>query len=228
METAWAITAAVVPTAIGIGFGIMLIASREYQIGAGWAFALSGVWLGGVGFMWLIHTPSSVGWRIAAGMGIGAFVFVITPLLIRAAWPVVDAHAQSKAEGNSVMSQEAPPDGRQPPIVNQGPGSAFSYGQQGGITAGTVNIAPARVPFTSELKADLLQKLKTNKPIELMTVGNNEDQKIGDEVLNFLKANGYQVPERMVIGMLAPPPNGPYSLEEKADKYVVTIAPSAR
>jgi hypothetical protein len=31
-----------------------------------------------------------------------------------------------------------------PPVVNQGPGSAFSYGQQGGITAGTLNIAPGR------------------------------------------------------------------------------------
>jgi len=114
-----------------------------------------------------------------------------------------------------------------PSVINQGSGSAVSIGQQGGITAGTMNIAPARVPFTPELKADLLRKLKTNKPIELQTVGNDVDQKIGDEVLSFLKANGYQVPQRMMIGMLAPPPNRPYTLDEHEDKYVLTIAPSA-
>jgi hypothetical protein len=42
------------------------------------------------------------------------------------------------------------PDGnaQSPPVVNQGPGSAYSVGQQGGITAGTLNVGsvPRRLP----------------------------------------------------------------------------------
>jgi hypothetical protein len=44
------------------------------------------------------------------------------------------------------------PDGnaQSPPVVNQGPGSAYSYGQQGGSTIGTLNVGavPRRVPTT--------------------------------------------------------------------------------
>jgi hypothetical protein len=68
------------------------------------------------------------------------------------------------------------PDGEaQNPTVNQGPGSAYSY-QQGGITAGTVNMAPQRVPFTKELADEFLTKLKDkNKPVALEAVGSPSD-----------------------------------------------------
>jgi hypothetical protein len=53
------------------------------------------------------------------------------------------------------------PDGnaQSPPVVHQGPGSAFSFGQQGGITAGTVNIGPTdrgdrRIPLLAKLRQE--------------------------------------------------------------------------
>ena len=55
------------------------------------------------------------------------------------------------------------------PIVNQGPGSAYSFGQQGGITAGTVNIAPPKRelsdPKALTLKNKMLTELSRDKPI---------------------------------------------------------------
>jgi hypothetical protein len=130
METLWRITAAVVPVSFGLGLWLMNRSKAALHVVARLCFAVDGTSLGVIGFMWLIHTPTSLPYRIAAGLGIGAFVFVVVPLLIRMAWPP-DAQAQNQ-----------PPPASQPPIVNQGPGSAFSYGQQGGVTAGTVNIGP--------------------------------------------------------------------------------------
>jgi hypothetical protein len=117
LETLWGITAAVVPTAAGLGIGLMALTGR--QTTAGFCFAFAGLWLGVVGFMWLIHTPTSLPYRVTAGLGIGIAVFVVVPLLIRVAWPPNDANAQG---------QPIQPIPGSPPVVNQGPGSAFSYG----------------------------------------------------------------------------------------------------
>ncbi|HEU0216910.1 MAG TPA: hypothetical protein VFQ90_09620 [Stellaceae bacterium] len=111
--------------------------------------------------------------------------------------------------------------------INQGPGSALSFGQQGGITAGTVNIAPGRVPFTMELGNQLLEHMPDkNKVVRLMTVGGNADQNIGNEVQQFLQHSGYSV-QRMSIGMMAPPPDHPFIFNESSDQYIITVAPSA-
>jgi hypothetical protein len=126
METEWGITAAVVPAALTIGGLVMILAAREYQIAARLCFALAGAWLGVVGFMWLIHTPASPTPRIAAGLGIGVFVFVVIPLLIRAAWPP-DAQAQN------------PPNQMPPPVTMQGGTAIFNYGTAGNITQNSEN-----------------------------------------------------------------------------------------
>ncbi|MGH9350589.1 MAG: hypothetical protein ACRD2G_00220 [Terriglobia bacterium] len=44
-----------------------------------------------------------------------------------------------------------------PPSVTQGPGSAYSNGQQGGITAGTVNIAPPPRTITED-EASIIER----------------------------------------------------------------------
>jgi hypothetical protein len=151
------------------------------QIVARGFFGFSGIWLGGIGFMWLIHTPTSVPYRVGAGLMLGIAVFVVTPWLIRLAWPL-EAIAQDLSEKEIHMSQSSGGS----PIVNQGPGSAFSYGQQGGITAGTVNIAPQRAQFSDQLGAQLLSHMPDkNKEVELRTVGSGEDQKVGSDVQIF-------------------------------------------
>jgi hypothetical protein len=119
------------------------------------------------------------------------------------------------------------PDGNaeSPPAVNQGPGSAYSYGQQGGITAGTVNVAPSRAVFTSQLGKDLLTDMPAKKLVVLRTVGGAADQKVGDDVQNFLEHNGYTV-RRELIGTLTPTPDHPFSFAENPNEYIVTVASS--
>lgn len=65
------------------------------RMAAVWFFVLSGAWLGVIGFMRPIRTPAWLPARIAAGLGIGATVFVVVPLLILFAWPIDTASAQS-------------------------------------------------------------------------------------------------------------------------------------
>ena len=86
------------------------------------------------------------------------------------------------------------PDGeaQQPPAVNQGPGSAYSYGQQGGITAGTLNIAPSRWAFSDQLGNQLLADMPMKKPVFMTSVGGIADQKVATDIQNFLQNNGYQ------------------------------------
>src|SRR5712672_1644983 len=91
METMWGITAAVVPTAFGLGIALMIVPSPDFQLGARLCFALSGAWLGVIGLIWMINTPTSLSYRILAGFAIGAFVFVVIPLLIRVAEHPADA-----------------------------------------------------------------------------------------------------------------------------------------
>jgi hypothetical protein len=113
-----------------------------------------------------------------------------------------------------------------PPAVYQGPGSAYSSGQQGGITAGTVNIAPPRAAFSPQVGNDLLAHMPSRKSVVLNTVGGDADQKVGDDVQQFLEGNGYSV-QRRSIGMMAPPPDHPFSFSDNPNTYVITVAPSA-
>lgn len=114
-----------------------------------------------------------------------------------------------------------------PPAVHQGPGSAYSYGQQGGITAGTVNIAPPRAVFTDLIGRRLLALMREKKNVTLRTVGGVADQKVGDAVQSFLEQHGFSV-RRISVGMLVPPPDRPFSLSDRPSAYMVTVAPSAR
>jgi hypothetical protein len=55
--------------------------------------------------------------------------------------------------------------------------SVTSYNQSGGITAGTVNIAPGRLVFSDALGAELLAKMPNKKTMIIMqSVGGNADQ----------------------------------------------------
>jgi hypothetical protein len=103
METAWQIVGAVVSIAITIGLGVMVLSKPEYRWLATICFGLAGISLGGVGFMWLVQTPTPIWQRVAAGFGIGCVVFVVLPLLTRGVWPDV-AHAQTPESAASAAS----------------------------------------------------------------------------------------------------------------------------
>jgi hypothetical protein len=126
---------------------------------------------------------------------------------------------QSQSAGAQTPSPAAPP------VVNQGSGSAYSSGQQGGITAGTVYIVPPATPprmvFSNAIGSELLSKM----PI-MQSIGNNLDQEVATKIQQFLSENGYEV-ERTGIGVMAPPPEHKISIAERSDSYVLIVAPSA-
>lgn len=123
---------------------------------------------------------------------------------------------------NSASAQNAAEVPNPTPQVAQ---NVTSYDQKGGITAGTVNIAPQRFVFSAEVGAALIKAMPNKKTILLYTVGGNVDQNIGTEVQAFLVQNGYSV-NRTAIGMRAPPPEGPIELSDSPTNYTLTIAPS--
>jgi hypothetical protein len=104
-------------------------------------------------------------------------------------------------------------------------------GNQGIITQGQQgdNIivqAPVRAAFSDQVKSEILQKIPKGR-VQLQTIGGNADQAVGNEVEMFLRQNGYDV-QRMSIGMMAPPPDRPFTLSSNGDVSILTVAPSAR
>jgi len=169
--------------------------------------------LGVVCLIWAATSDSSM--RIqnsllgCIGAAIGAAAFIWLGYVVRP--------ADAQTEKGAAMQNDKP---------GQVAQNVTSYNQSGGITAGTVNIGTGRAEFNDQLKADLLRKVPRGS-VQLQTVGGNADQAIGNEVEAFLKQNGYSV-QRMMIGMLAPPPDQPYTLSVNGGQTVVVVAPSAR
>jgi hypothetical protein len=107
-----------------------------------------------------------------------------------------------------------------PIIGNQG---IITQGQQGN---NTIIQAPVRAQFTDQIKSEILQKIPKGT-VDLRTIGGEADQAIGNEVHQFLMQNGYNV-QRSIIGMMAPPPDRPFSANTNGSNTVFTVAPSAR
>jgi hypothetical protein len=103
-------------------------------------------------------------------------------------------------------------------------GNCNNYGNNN-FNCNTI-IAPNRAEFTSGLGADLVSHMPTKKKVRLVTVGADEDQRVGNDFQTFLKDKGYTI-EREIVGVLAPPPNHPFAFNDTPDAYVVTIAPSS-
>jgi hypothetical protein len=127
---------------------------------------------------------------------------------------------------------QAPPTG-QPPVVNQAPGSAYSYGQKGGITAGTINIAPGRLTFSPDLGRQLLALMPDKvKKVMMTVVGGTSDQAVGDDIYNFLRQNEYQQIDRgsRDVAQFIPPqgaPDGPIYVMNGSNSYWLVVQPSA-
>lgn len=97
----------------------------------------------------------------------------------------------------SASSQTAP--GAVPGPQNiYGGNNVFSYGQSGGITAGTVNIGPIprslSQPRMDQLKKQISEQLPKDKPIIVVAVaGDSEALDFAYEILSYLKGNGFSV-----------------------------------
>ena len=207
---------------------------RDGKYSAAWFWAAMAFWPGFLSALCLTGDAAMpIHWRNIILGTLGGAVGISTAIwlgYILHGQPVAaqispEPTGTAQKSGEAIMGQSP---GEQPPIINQGPGSAFSIGQQGGITAGTVNIAPTRAAFTAALREDLLKQMRSKqKPVQLRTVGGTEDQRIGDQVQEFLTSHGFVV-HRHAIGVMAPPPDHPYSFAEGEATYVITVAPAAR
>lgn len=101
-----------------------------------------------------------------------------------------------------------------------------SKNQSGGVTAHTVNVTPGRAAFTQLIQDEIL-KTFPKVPVDLRVIGGASDQTIGNEVQQFLINNGFEV-RRFSIGMMAPPPDRPYSVQPQTGRTIFIVAPSAR
>jgi hypothetical protein len=87
----------------------------------------------------------------------------------------------------------------QPPVVNQGPGSTFSYGQQGGVTAGTLNLGPIpRQILSDEAGIISLSLIKSrtngNISVETGTIGCWDCDRLATQIEGiFRSVPGYTV-----------------------------------
>jgi hypothetical protein len=99
---------------------------------------------------------------------------------------------------------------------------------QGQVGNNTINIhASVRAQFTDKIRSDILQMIPKDKRVDLKTIGGAADQAIGDQVEQYMVANGYSV-TRYRIGMFAPPPDQPFTLQIGDNVSSFMVSPSAR
>ena len=145
---------------------------------------------------------------IAIGAALGGLAFFMLGEVIR---PSV---AASATPGETVVSQNAP-------TIN-------TWNQSGGtntIIIGTPT--PPRLAFDQAIANDLVSKLPKGKPIMFQAIGYDEDQAVANQYFEFLKARGFNIPERNIIGAYFPPPTEKISVLDEGARVVVTVAPSA-
>jgi hypothetical protein len=109
MEIVWGITAVGAPGLFFLGLGLMALPTSPPAFARG-CFYTSGGWAGIIGFMWLVSTPESAWWRIAAGLLLGAFVFVLVPQMVRLTY--------AQTGGSTMTDRPVTPTGHQvPPAI---------------------------------------------------------------------------------------------------------------
>jgi hypothetical protein len=205
MPPGWLTTGIGVPALWTLAGALMFGPSDATHWAACATFAVAGLWLGVMGVIWF-STHNARDWTVwARAAGLAVVVLIATPMLIYFAWPV--------------SAQNIPPGGVS--------GNCNNFGNNN-FNCNTLNIAPPRAIFTSDLGRDLLAHMPDkNKKTVLTTVGNAADQKIGEDVSSFLQSNGFNVVHDRA-GMMAPPPDHPFTFMDTPGAYVITVAPSAR
>jgi hypothetical protein len=110
-------------------------------------------------------------------------------------------------------------------IVVQGGPTINTWNQSGG--SNTINIGPTRLTFDPAIGEELARKIPAGKPITLQSIGSQSDQAVADQYQQFLQSRGFNIAQRNMIGMMAPPPDHKISIRDTGPTVVVTIAPSA-
>jgi hypothetical protein len=102
----------------------------------------------------------------------------------------------------------------------------------GGTNYGSIEqhctvVGPTKLVFEPAIAEELVRKIPPGRPIRLMSVGSAGDQAVATQYQQFLQSHGFQI-ERTTIGMMAPPPDHPISIQDGGNLVTVLIAPSAR
>ena len=176
--------------------------------GAGICFVLLAMILLGAFMMWAIRERCAASLRVAFGVT----GWLIIGVALAGSLMRIDARE---------ASAQAPSTTQRLPVVNQGPGSAFSLGQQGGVTTGTINTGPQKRilsdPSFDQMRNQLLQ-LPHNKKIFLMaTMGDTETIEFRNQIAEFMKSNGFNIDDSATgYAMSTRPFHGVY-LQDKPD-----------
>ena len=88
------------------------------------------------------------------------------------------------------------------------------------------NCGPSKLTFQPAIAEELVSKIPPGKLVRLMSVGSNSDQGVANQYQQFLVGRGFNI-ERSIIGMMAPPPDHPITVNDVGNAVIVTIAPSA-
>jgi hypothetical protein len=194
------------------GFGIAVfgvLARRAFEMSsqqrwrATWAWSfVSFVPLGIASQVWVaMNNPAPAArWVVLgfAGAALGASAFIALGEIIRS---TADAHTQQDtaqtqprekpATGAEVQNQSP---GGQPPIVNQGPGSAYSTGQRGGVTAGTVNIGPVPRRVPPDKVGVIRDKLiGSHITLDVVIAGGGESKQFAQDIINAITVPGVNI-----------------------------------
>jgi hypothetical protein len=184
-----------------VGAALMSIADPIAHWIACIAFTISSIWTMIVGRVWMKKINFWDSRKYSEAFGIIVYAILVVPLMIYFAWPAAVQAPTPTIQGN---------------CNNIGNNNVNC----------NVFVAPQRAQFTDELARQLLGLMPVKKPVDLQTIGGNEDQKIGSIVAEFLTKNGFSV-QRTSIGMMAPPPDRPFAFNDSGQTYVVVVAPSA-
>jgi hypothetical protein len=135
---------------------------------------------------WCAVTTEPFGSRLIVSGLVGAFTGAC--LLIGATeslrWLVTGAEAQSAGSAN----------GAPPPVVNQGPGSAYSTGQSGGVTAGTIYLGTQNRQITDVQQTTLKQQIGiAGAQIVINPLMPGEQEKFAQSIAFALQAAGASV-----------------------------------
>jgi hypothetical protein len=225
-EILWALAILASGTLFAGWFGMRV--ERRYRPAAIF-FVLGFIPLVAIDLAWTAVTSESWGVRLIVsgliGAVAGAAILIASMESLR--WLVTGAETQGKSATAQSETPSKHPDtlaqqnvtpsspAGQPPIVNQGPGSAYSFGQQGGVTAGTVNIGPTKRslsdPRAETLKHQMLSDFPRDKPITITALlGDAESVEFANEIHDFLKQNGFKMkePDGITQGVFTKPPKG--------------------
>lgn len=206
------IVSAVIGLASSIGGALMLSTSEEDRRIARRAFYIAGFsfWVLGV-LMTINSSDQSLILRMVIAGVIGAIAAAATVWAASLTMPA---------------SSRPDPQAKEVPLTEKFVQNVTSYNQQGGITAGTVNIGPQKLTFSPELGRELLQNMPNSRKVKIQSIGGNADQAVASEIQAFLQSNGYET-SRAAIGMTVPPPDHKISLATDQEGYVLVVAPSA-